>query len=77
MFVILSNVLELFFAYCAVERSEGFRDLGLDVRSASNVVLPCGKLLKITQQAMMTDLSFCALVITLLEKTFRSQSPAL
>jgi hypothetical protein len=39
MFVILSNVLELFVAHCAIERSKGFRDLGLNIRSASDIVL--------------------------------------
>ena len=44
MFVILSNVLKLLLAHCAVERTEGFRDFGLDVSLASDVVLPCRKL---------------------------------
>ena len=39
MFVILSNVLELFVAHCAIERSKGFDDLRLNIRSASDVVL--------------------------------------
>jgi len=41
VFVILSNVLELFFAHCAIKGFEGFCDLGLDICSASDVVLPC------------------------------------
>ena len=39
MFVILSNVLELFFAHRAIEGLNGFRHLGLNIRSASDVVL--------------------------------------
>jgi len=40
MFVVLSNVLELFVAHRAIEGPKGFRDLGLNIRSASDVVLP-------------------------------------
>ena len=41
MFVELSDVLELFFAHRAIEGSKGFCNLGLDICSTSNAVLPC------------------------------------
>ena len=43
VFIELSDILELFLAHCAVERPKGFRDLGLDFRSASDVVLSVGE----------------------------------
>ena len=39
MLVKLSDVLELFVAYGAIERSEGFSDFGLNIRSSSDGVL--------------------------------------
>lgn len=39
MLIELSNIPELFFAYIAVEWSEGFRDLGLDECSTSDTIL--------------------------------------
>jgi len=74
MLVILSNVLELFFAYCAIERPKGLCDLGLDIRSASDGVLLCRESLRAAQSTTTTTyFSFRALVVTLLEITFRSQ----
>lgn len=48
VFVVLSNVLELFLAHCAIERSKGFCNLGLDVCLASDVVLPYRESLEAT-----------------------------
>ena len=39
MFVVLSNVLELFVAHRAIEWPEGFRNLGLNICSPSDIVL--------------------------------------
>ena len=39
VFVILNNFPGLILAHCVVERTEGFRDFGLNVCSASDIVL--------------------------------------
>ena len=40
MFVGLSDILELFFAYGATIRSKGVCDLGLDICSAKDIAVP-------------------------------------
>lgn len=58
MLVILSDVLELFFAHVAIERSEGFANFGLDIRFAGDVVLTCHESEKLlAQHRLDTSLS--------------------
>ena len=77
MFVVLGDVLELLVAYCAVERPKGFCDFGLDVCSAGDVVLSYYEHPRVSAGLTITDLSFRALVVALLEQTLGSQLTAL
>jgi hypothetical protein len=78
MFVKLCDVLELLVAYSAIERSKGFADFGLDIRSASDAVLFfCSESERTPRTTGARYLSFRALVFALFEEPLRSQFAAL
>lgn len=55
MFVVLGDVLELLFAHYAIEGSKGFGDLGLDISSASDIILLHRKSPGATGEALTAD----------------------